>query len=188
MEYQLKPNSKYLWQLTLFLLTLTACFLRLWNLGDFSLSNDELSALSRLQYNSLSDVISIGVQKLDFHPAGIQIFLFYWIKIAQSSEFLIRLPFALSGGISVWLIYSIGKHWFSKQTGILAAILLCFLEFPLLYSQLARPYSFGLFFTLLGSYLWTQIVFQKNHIILFLNFMDNISIGRKINRQRKRPF
>lgn len=54
-----------------------ATVLRLWGLTAFSLSNDELSALARLQYGSISDVLKYGVYT-DFHPAGVQLFLYGW--------------------------------------------------------------------------------------------------------------
>ena len=54
-----------------------AAILRLSGLTAFSLSNDELSALARLQYDSVSTVITEGVYT-DFHPAGVQLFLYYW--------------------------------------------------------------------------------------------------------------
>jgi len=43
----------------------------------------------------------------------------------------------------------------------LSAATLCVLEFPLLYSQIARPYSAGLLFTLLAAYFWSAIFIDK---------------------------
>ena len=53
-------------------------FLRFYDLGDFSLSNDELSAIVRLRANSIIELIQFGVVKTDPHPAGVQIFLYFW--------------------------------------------------------------------------------------------------------------
>src|SRR6188508_3736379 len=77
-----------------------AAILRLLNLTGFSLSNDELSALARLQFDSVSEVIQQGVY-VDFHPAGVQLFLYFWTKIFGFSEFAVRFPFALMGVLSV---------------------------------------------------------------------------------------
>jgi hypothetical protein len=67
----MKKNRNYI---ILFLITLAAAFLRFYKLGDFSLSNDELSALNRLQFSNFHDLITKGVMP-DFHPALVQVFL-----------------------------------------------------------------------------------------------------------------
>ncbi|MFM7902465.1 MAG: hypothetical protein ACKPAD_10825, partial [Bacteroidota bacterium] len=51
------------------LILLLALALRVYGLTAFSLSNDELSALTRLQFNSFTQLIQDGVYP-DFHPAG----------------------------------------------------------------------------------------------------------------------
>lgn len=138
-----------------------AAFLRLSGLTFFSLSNDELSALSRLQFDSFNDLIKFGVYP-DFHPAGVQVFLFYWTHLFGNSEWMVRFPFALLGIGSVFLIYEIGKKWFSESAGILAAAALAVLEFPLIYSQIARPYSPGLFFSLAAVYFWSTVFINRD--------------------------
>jgi hypothetical protein len=119
-----------------------ALILRLFLLTGFSLSNDELSALARLQFNSLKEVIDRGVY-VDFHPAGVQILLYLWTGVF---------------GISEW----IGYLWFGFSTGILAAAAVAVLEFPLMYSQIARPYSPGLLFSMMATYFWTRLLFRSN--------------------------
>lgn len=138
-----------------------AAFLRLSGLTAASLSNDELSALSRLQFDSFSDLIKFGVYP-DFHPAGVQVFLFYWTHLFGNSEWIVRLPFALCGIGSVFLLYKIGRQWFSESAGLLAAAALAVLEFPLLYSQIARPYSPGLFFSLAAVYFWSRLLIGRD--------------------------
>ena len=59
--------------------------------------HDELSALSRLQYDNIYDVVKYGVMLGDTHPAGVQVFLYYWIKFGGTSEVWVKLPFILSG-------------------------------------------------------------------------------------------
>lgn len=140
----------------LLLILLTGIVLRLYYLTFFSLSNDELSALARLQYDSLSDVVRSGIYT-DFHPAGVQIFLYVWTGIVGFGDFWVRLPFVLFGIGSVYWIYLTGKDWFGTNTGLLAASAMAALSFPLLYSQIARPYSPGLFFVLMLTYYWGRI-------------------------------
>lgn len=137
-----------------------AALLRFHGLTAFSLSNDELSALSRLQFDSIGEVIRLGVIP-DFHPAGVQLFLYFWTLFFGFDEWIVRLPFAVMGVVSVFLIYKIGKRWFGETTGLLAATALTMLEFPLLYSQIARPYSPGLMVSLAATLSWTMLLFDE---------------------------
>jgi 4-amino-4-deoxy-L-arabinose transferase-like glycosyltransferase len=144
----------------LILIVLTAAVLRLLHLGGFSYSNDELSALYRVQFDRFSDLVSGGFY-VDGHPGGVQVFLYYWVKAFGMSEFAVRLPFALAGILSVFMVYKVGKRWFSDASGICAALFLAVLEFPLLYSQVARPYVTGLLFVLMTTWFWTRLVFDN---------------------------
>ncbi|MFM7078831.1 MAG: glycosyltransferase family 39 protein, partial [Bacteroidota bacterium] len=139
------------------IILLVALAMRLYSLTGFSLSNDELSALSRLQFSGFSEIMEKGVIP-DFHPAGVQLFLYYWIKVFGFSEFAVRFPFAIMGVVSVLLLFRIGKSWFGESTGLLAASALAILEFPLLYSQIARPYSPGLMCGLAAVFFWTRFL------------------------------
>src|SRR5690606_31293576 len=94
------------------------------------------------------ELIDLGVCK-DTHPAGVQVFLFYWIKLFGISEAAVRLPFVIAGILSVLLVYLIAKRWFNETVALLSAAAIAFLEFPITYSQLARPYASGLLFSLL---------------------------------------
>lgn len=141
------------------LVLLTAAVLRLMYLSGFSFSNDELSALYRVQFDRFSDLVSKGFY-VDGHPGGVQVFLYYWVKWFGMSEVAVRLPFALAGILSVFMTYRVGKRWFSENTGIYAALLVAVLEFPLLYSQVARPYVTGMLFTLMTTWFWTRLVFD----------------------------
>jgi len=145
----------------LLLILVVAAFLRFYHYGAWSLSNDELSALSRLQFSSFDELINQGVKYTDFHPAGVQVFLWYWIKIFGNGVWMVRLPFVIFGILSVYLVFLIGKRWFNETVGLLAAATFTVLQYPILYSQLARPYSPGLFFSLATVWFWTKIVFDQ---------------------------
>ncbi len=133
-----------------------AALFRFYPFGEVSLSNDELSALVRTRFPSFNEMIRGGVYT-DFHPAGVQSFLYYWTNLLGESAFLLRLPFILSGLGSIWLIYRLGSRWFHTAAGLLAAAMFSVLEYSIIYSQLARPYSPGLFFCLLATWYWTNL-------------------------------
>ncbi|MEK6614574.1 MAG: glycosyltransferase family 39 protein [Bacteroidota bacterium] len=138
---------------------LIASILRFWNYWNWSFTHDELGAFVRLNYDSFSELIAKGVRDTDTHPAFVQLFLFVWTKVFGLSEAAIRLPFVVAGIVSVALAFLIAKKWFGFATACFSSLTLAILDFPILYSQLARPYSFGLFFSLLATWCWTNLLF-----------------------------
>ncbi|TAL58374.1 MAG: glycosyltransferase family 39 protein [Bacteroidetes bacterium] len=142
---------------------LIAFFMRIWNYGSWSFTHDELGAFVRLDYSSFSELIAQGIRDHDTHPAFTQLFIFLWEKMFGLSEASIRFPFILAGTGSVALLFYIAKKWFGLTAAYLSSLSLAILEFPVLYSQLARPYSFGLFFSLLTVWCWTRFLFESDH-------------------------
>ncbi|MGC8864389.1 MAG: glycosyltransferase family 39 protein [Bacteroidales bacterium] len=148
---------------SLFWLVLAAgAILRLYDFSAWSLSNDELSALNRLRFNSVGEVIQYGIRP-DGHPAFTQLFLYFWTMVFGLSPFWVRLPFVLAGIVSIWLVWKVGKEWFHEPAGLFSALFLAVLPYPILYSHLARPYSFGLLFTILTALFWGRYFLQKQN-------------------------
>ena len=139
---------------------LVAAVLRLWKLGQVPFMHDEFSAWFRLQYDNFHDLIKYGVGN-DSHPAGVQVFLYYWTRLVGWNEFWVKLPFALLGIASIYLIFRIGQQWFNNKVGLLAAAFFAVSQYAIFHSQLARPYSAGLFFILLQVYFWNRILFDS---------------------------
>lgn len=147
--------------------------LRFWAFWDIPFMHDELSAMSRLQFDSFSDLIRYGVVLNDTHPAGVQVFLYYWVMWVGEREIWVKLPFLLAGVASVFLVFKIFKLWFDSVTGLLAASMVGTLQFFIMYSQIARPYSSGLFLTLMMVYYWSKYFFDEpknRHLVLFVVF------------------
>jgi len=145
--------------LLIFLIILAGAVLRFYDYGSIPFTHDEFSAIFRTHFSSFHDLIAKGVV-VDTHPAGVQVFLYYWVKIFGISEPLVKLPFTIFSLFSVYLIYSIGRRWFSPTTGLLAASFLSFLQYPVMYGQIARPYASGLFLVLLMVYFWTRLMLE----------------------------
>jgi hypothetical protein len=143
----------------LLLILAAGAFLRFHNLGEISFSNDELSALTRARHDSFHELVDKGI-KVDGHPAFVQTMIWFTIQNFSDDVFKVRLPFALAGTLSILLVFLLAKRWFGSATGLLSAAALATLQFPLLYSQIARPYSIGLFFTLALAYCWTLLLFD----------------------------
>ncbi|AEA42831.1 glycosyltransferase family 39 protein [Fluviicola taffensis] len=149
---------------------LLAIILRCYDLLSIPYTHDELSGLLRTRFDSFSELIAKGV-KIDGHPAFVQVFLFYWTKLFGTAEWIVKLPFILSGVGGVYLAYKIGKRWSNLTVGLIVAAIIASSQYPIMYSQIARPYTSGFFFTLLFAYHWGEIVFFKNyarkHLIWF---------------------
>ncbi|MHC1775553.1 MAG: glycosyltransferase family 39 protein [Lentimicrobium sp.] len=151
-------QQKMYWLLVGIIL-LVALVLRVSGLG-FSYSNDELSALVRVRFDSFSELVDKGFY-VDGHPGGIQVFLFYWVKLFGMGEWAVRLPFAIGGVLAVYFAIRVFTRWFGPTTGLLTGAFMAFLEFPLVYSQIARPYGAGLLFSMMMTWFWTRLLFDE---------------------------
>ncbi|MEM9052087.1 MAG: glycosyltransferase family 39 protein [Bacteroidota bacterium] len=129
-----------------FLLLFTAGALRFYQVEQTPFHNDELSALSRLKFESLSEIILKGVQP-DGHPAFTQIFLHFWGKIFGESHLITRLPFIMSGLGSIAILFQLQKEIFGRAAAYLAVAFLAVGQLFIFDSTMARPYAFGLLFT-----------------------------------------
>jgi len=69
-------------------------------------------------------------------------------------------PFIITGILSILFTYLIAASWFNKTTGLMVAASMAFLIFPLTHSQIARPYSLGLCFSLMSVWFWTLVLFK----------------------------
>lgn len=137
--------------------------LRIYNFWDFSLSNDELSALARLNFGSFRDLIMEGV-RIDGHPPAAQVILWYMTKWFGNSVFIVRLPFVLAGIASVYFMFRLAKEWVSTSAGLLSSATFATLIFPVLYSRIARPYALGMLFALMAAFVWIKIVKERNSL------------------------
>ncbi len=142
--------------LFLFILAIAA-FLRFYRVSDIPFTQDEFSAIFRTDYTSFSDLIEFGV-KPDGHPAGIQVLLFLLVRIFGVSRLLLKIPFLLFGLLSLFYMYRIARAWFNETVALLTVSLLAVLQYMVYYSQVARPYMSGLFFSLWMVWCWTQFL------------------------------
>src|ERR1035437_730828 len=140
------------------LILVIAFLLRFIPLCNYEFSFDELSALDRTRFDNLTDLINKGI-KIDAHPALIQVFLYYWIKIGGSSEVWVKLPFLVCGFLSCWFIFRFSAKWFDYKTGIITAIVVSCSMIFLVYSSYARMYATGVLFTVLSLYFLFEIAF-----------------------------
>jgi len=74
---------------------------------------------------------------------------------------VLKFPFALLGWGSVFMAWLVARKWFNKNTALFTAAFMAVTQYHIFYSQLARPYAPGLFFTLTTVWFWTKVVFDE---------------------------
>ncbi len=149
-------------RLLIILIVILAAFLRFRNFGKLPFMHDEFSAIFRAWFDSVWQVIEIGVKQSDSHPAGVELFIYFWIKLFGLSEPVLKLPFTLMGVGSVLMVWMVARRWFNETTALFSALMMAVTQYNIFYSQLARPYAAGLFFTLMAVWFWTKVVFDEH--------------------------
>src|SRR5690554_3544315 len=144
----------------LFLILFFASIFRLWGFSEWSLTNDELSALHRLNVDNLGALFTNSIW-IDGHPAATQVFLYYWTKLFGESAFAIRLPFVLMNSIGIYFFYRSGKLWFNHKAALLATTIISFSQYFILFGALARPYAMGFFAISLFTFFWSKIIWNN---------------------------
>ena len=123
----------------LLLLVLLAFVVRLPGLTAQSLWRDEVDAL-RFSQDSLGTLLS------NFSRAGWNGPLYYlllrnWVALAGQSEFALRYLSLTFGVLGVALLYRLGRSWFSRQVGAVAALLMAASPYMVWYAQEAKMYA-----------------------------------------------
>jgi hypothetical protein len=145
--------------IVLLIILVTGILLRTWHLMEIPLTHDEFSVVFRTGYNSFADLIEQGVM-VDVHPAGVQVFMNYWVALFGKSAVAVKIPFILFGIFSILMVYKLGEEWFNPSVGLISSAFVACLEYTVMYSQIARPYMSGLFFSLLMVYGWQRYLFR----------------------------
>lgn len=139
----LKKNSS---GVALFLIAVIAAILRLRLLGDYTVDRDEYARLvPEFTFTSLI-------------PPGILFLTKFSASIFNYSDFGYRFPIFLFGVLGVVLIYYLGKTFFGKLEGILAAFILAILLNHIVYSNQVKEYVPLISFTTLSSILVFKII------------------------------
>ena len=148
----------------LFLIVIAGSALRIYGLDTKSLWVDELATW----------FFSIDLNNFwstdDVHPPLYPIFMNLFIGIFGESEIALRLPSTIAGILSIPAIYALGAKLYSEKEGIVAAMLMAVLQFPIWYSQEARANAILLFLCMMAFFYW---------IDLLRSIHDNKAFSRK---------
>lgn len=132
---------------------LVAALMRFWALDKQSLWLDELHTMNEAAPALSFKVLFTYLSCCDQHPP-----LYFFVEkllfiVFGHTSLVARIPSAVIGVGSVWLMYLLGKELMGKRLGLIAAALTCVNYYNLLYSQEARNYIMAFFFSAL-SYLF----------------------------------
>lgn len=114
-------------------------FLRLWRLGSWGLWRDETWALfvaAKLVPSRMHEILMV-----DGHPPLFYEIMRLWALRWGTNELMIRLMPAVVGIATIPVLYWAGRALFSRQVGVLAAIIGALLPMHIQLSRSARMYS-----------------------------------------------
>ncbi len=128
--------ARQIWLLSFILVC--GAILRLYGLDTESLWADE-----GITVRTVSDSFAAMQQILAkaIHPPLHYLILHPLTHVFGNSEFVVRLPSALFGIVSIFMTYRLGKRLFNAPTGLTAAGLVALSYFQIRYSQEARNYA-----------------------------------------------
>jgi uncharacterized membrane protein len=113
--------------------------IRFWRLGRQSFWADEILTID--MYRSPQSGVSYFRKFLwDVHGPLYSMILHFWSMIS-SSEFWLRTPSVLAGGLSVWFLHKWLKKITDERTALTGALFLAISPFSLYYSQELRFYA-----------------------------------------------
>lgn len=149
------------------LLTVLALILRLHDLGLRGLTHPEIYIpgidLPPLiseppPRHTLVETLSFQIHE-EPHPLGWYLAMFGWASVFGTTEWWLRFPSVLFGAASVPLIYRLASDAYGRVAGLCAAALLTAHGLHIFWSQSARMYVPGMFFSILSTWLLLRIVY-----------------------------
>jgi len=158
-------------QVYLFLILSLGTGLRLYKLGSNSFWGDE-AAFIFYKRGGLFDSLEFMRRHLlnkswfDIKSYGYYLFTTFWSSFARG-DFMLRLSSVIFGALSIILIYKVGKLFFDKKTGLIAAFILAVSPFHIYYSQEFRMYALMSLLTLASAYSLGRFMQSGKYKFLF---------------------
>jgi tetratricopeptide (TPR) repeat protein len=125
-------------------------FLRFYSLGHILAYDDEPLHQLRVSYQPFPVVAA------HYNGSALFTFLVHFLIRLGDIVFMARLLSALSGAITIIMVYVLGKALFSKREGLIAAGLAALSPFLIRYSQYSRAYALFAMLSLLSLYFFDK--------------------------------
>lgn len=146
----------------LLLILLLATFLRFYQLDFQSVWLDEVHTM----IESNPELTFSEFHHIVYFREGMGHFYFLVVRILQEifgiSSFVVRSFSAVMGIAAVYSIYALGKSLYSKNVGLISAVLLTVNAFIIFYSQEARPYMLLVFAVILSFNMLVNFIRKPN--------------------------
>lgn len=156
------------------LILILAAVLRLWNLADFPAGfNADEAAIGYNAYSLIEtgkDEYGAGFPLVfksfgDFKPGLYFYFVLPFIKLLGLSEWAVRIPSALLGIGTVYLIFSLGRKIFQNSAvGLVSAFLLAISPWHLHFSRGGWESNAATFFIALGVYFFVRAMEESKYL------------------------
>ena len=152
--------------LPLIIICIFGAFLRFYKLSDIIFHLDEPQHTVEIAAKSMSFVLTH-----DYGSVLYQLLVHLLLPLGKL-EFVSRLPATLFGILIILGAYYVGKLFFGRREGLLAALLVSASHYLLNYSQYARAYTAFAFFSLVSLYFFYKAISENRikHWILYVIF------------------
>jgi mannosyltransferase len=143
----------------LLVILFTGVVLRLYQLGAESLWYDE--AISTwAAHQSPSQILEISKDDNNFF--SYYLLLHYWVGLFGDTEYSVRLPSALAGIFTIFVMYKVGCLLFGRNEALIASLILALSPLHVYYSQEARVYEIMVLLSLLSFYFLLKVIRKGN--------------------------
>ena len=145
--------------LLLFIILLAGTVLRFYQIDEWSIWVDESWSM---KFADLSFIDYFTGEYGDVHPPFYYILLKWWMLVFGNSEIAIRSLSAVSGCLSIVIIYIVGRLLFNRNTGLVSAFILALAVFHIQYSQNARMYELLSLLAILSYYFLIKLTVKTD--------------------------
>lgn len=170
----LLKEQKYHTTILLCLIIFIAAFLRLYSLSTPSFSSDDIKSIEKSEKVCVSTIVE-GAKRGGHHLLYFLV-LHYWRLMAGSSEFALRLPTAIFGILSVFVLFKLSSLIFDNKTSLIGALLLAVNPEHFFPSFALKQYTLTLLLALTSLYLLLR-AFRESRTILWTAFgISNVAL------------
>jgi 4-amino-4-deoxy-L-arabinose transferase-like glycosyltransferase len=151
-----------------------AGLLRFYNLGEQSIWNDEWFSIDVAR----SAIIDIQPKLITFyhHPPLFFYLLHAVVKLFDDQPVALRCISAISGMLTIGMVYYFTSKMFDNVAGIIAATFCCFSPFHLAYSQEGRPYALAALLCLVSCCTMLMFLQDRKRFRLVIYFLSSIAL------------
>lgn len=156
-------NRKLLYTAMLLLILGVGSYLRFHGMTREGMWLDELHTMNEVNPNkSLAETYHYLWYGMDPHPPLYFTGAYLWFKVFGYNDFASRLFSVITGIISIYAMYLLGRELHNRRAGLIAALLTAINYYNLYYSQESRNYILSFLFAVLSFYTLARLLKQPS--------------------------